>query len=124
MAKILVVEDNALNMKLAALLLGRANHKVLRAGDAESGLALARREQPDLILMDIQLPGMDGFEAIKQIRQDETVQNIPVVALTALAMKGDKERIRAAGYDAYVSKPIDHVEFLAVIDSQLAGHER
>lgn len=119
MGRVLVVEDNPLNMKLAALLLNRAGHEVLKARDAESGVALARREQPDLIMMDIQLPGMDGFEAISQLKQGIT-QKIPVVAVTALAMKGDKERIQAAGYDAYISKPIDQQELLGVVTVLLA----
>ena len=97
MAKILIVEDNPANMKLAIMLLTTAGHAVLSASDAEAGLTLARDEQPDLILMDIQLPGMDGLEAIALLKRAETTRAIPVIALTALAMKGDEERIRAAG---------------------------
>ncbi|MEO6573929.1 MAG: response regulator [Polyangiaceae bacterium] len=120
MAKVLVVEDNPANMKLAVFLLESAGHAVLSATDAETGLTLARGERPDLILMDIQLPGMDGLEAIALLRKDVATRPIPVIALTALAMKGDEERIRAAGCDGYIAKPIRYQEFLAAISAQLA----
>src|SRR5687767_6523197 len=96
-ATVLVVEDNAANMKLATFLLQGAGHTVLRATDAETGLTLARTEQPSLILMDIQLPGMDGLAATAVLKRDEATRAIPVIALTALAMKGDEERIREIG---------------------------
>jgi two-component system cell cycle response regulator DivK len=118
-AKILIVEDNAANMKLAVFLLESAGHGVVSATSAEAGLTLARAEKPDLILMDIQLPGMDGLEATGILKRDETTRAIPVVALTALAMKGDEERIRMAGCDAYVAKPLRYKEFLATISAQL-----
>ena len=105
MARILVVEDNATNMSLATFLLQSAGHTVIRATDAEAGLTLARDEHPNLILMDIQLPGMDGLEATVQLKKDDATRSIPVIALTALAMKGDEERIRAAGCDGYIAKP-------------------
>src|SRR5882757_194366 len=89
MGLVLVVEDNADNLKLATFLLQSAGHTVLSASDAEAGLALARREHPQLILMDIQLPGMDGLEATGLQKGDASTSGIPVVALTALAMKGD-----------------------------------
>ena len=120
MARILVIEDNPTNMKLVVMLLGKASHAVLSATDAEAGLALARAEHPDLILMDIQLPGMDGLAATVLLKADEATRGIPVIALTALAMKGDEERIRAAGCDGYVAKPLAYKEFLAVIEAQLA----
>jgi two-component system cell cycle response regulator DivK len=119
-ATVLVVEDNAANMKLAKFLLTSAGHTVLSATDAEAGLTLARDEQPDLILMDIQLPGMDGLEACALLKKDEVTRSIPVIALTALAMKGDEERIRAAGCDGYIAKPMRYQEFLATIAAQLA----
>ena len=93
---------------------------MLSATDAEAGLTLARDEQPDLILMDIQLPGMDGLEATALLKQDDATRAIPVIALTALAMKGDEERIRAAGCDGYIAKPMRYQEFLATIAAQLA----
>jgi two-component system cell cycle response regulator DivK len=120
MARVLVIEDNADNMKLAIFLLESAAHTVLSATNAESGLMLARDEQPDLILMDIQLPGMDGLEATGQLKRDSATSAIPVIALTALAMKGDEERIRAAGCDGYIAKPMRYREFLATITAQLA----
>jgi two-component system cell cycle response regulator DivK len=120
MATVLVIEDNAANMTLAVFLLQSVGHTVLSARDAEAGLMLARDEQPDLILMDIQLPGMDGLEATALLKHDEATRAIPVIALTALAMKGDEERIRAAGCDGYIAKPMNYHEFLAAIGAQLA----
>jgi two-component system, cell cycle response regulator DivK len=119
MAKVLVIEDNPANMTLATFLLQSAGQGVLSAIDAEAGLTLAREEQPDLILMDIQLPGMDGLEATALLKADDVTRAIPVIALTALAMKGDEERIRAAGCDGYIAKPLSYKEFLAVIAAQL-----
>jgi two-component system cell cycle response regulator DivK len=120
LAKVLVVEDNPINMTLAVFLLKSAGHTVLSANDAEAGLALAREEHPELILMDIQLPGMDGLEATGLLKSDLATRTIPVIALTALAMKGDEERIRAAGCDGYIAKPMRYQEFLATIAAQLA----
>ena len=120
MPKILIVEDNAANMTLAIFLLESAGHTVINATDAEAGLTLARAEQPDLILMDIQLPGMDGLEATMLLKQDHATRAIPVIALTALAMKGDEARIRAAGCNGYIAKPLAYKDFLAVISSQFA----
>ena len=124
MAKILVIEDNPTNMTLAKFLLESVGHSVLNATDAEVGLTLARSEQPDLILMDMQLPGMDGLEATMLLKRDEATRAIPVIALTSLAMKGDEERIRAAGCDAYIAKPMRYQEFLAAIAGQLAPARR
>jgi two-component system cell cycle response regulator DivK len=118
-AVVLVVEDNRANMELASFLLQSVGHSVLAATTAEAGLVLARAERPSLILMDIQLPGMDGLEAIGILKRDDATGSIPVIALTALAMKGDEERIRAAGADGYIAKPIRYQEFLATIAAQL-----
>jgi two-component system cell cycle response regulator DivK len=115
MATVLVVEDNTANMKLAVFLLESAGRTVLTATDAETGLALARSRGPDLILMDIQLPDMDGLEAVALLKADAMTRQIPVIALTALAMKGDEERILGAGYDGYTAKPIAYREFLATV---------
>ena len=120
MARILVIEDNAHNMALALFLLQSAGHSVLSANDAEVGVTLARSEKPNLILMDIQLPGMDGLAATALLKEDETTRGIPVIALTALAMKGDEERIRAAGCDGYIAKPMRYRDFLATIATELA----
>jgi two-component system cell cycle response regulator DivK len=120
MAKVLIIEDNATNMTLAIFLLQSAGHTVLSATDAEAGLTLAHDERPDLILMDIQLPGMDGLQATQLLKRDKATCAIPVIALTALAMKGDEERIRAAGCDGYIAKPMRYQEFLATIAAELA----
>ena len=120
MATVLIVEDNAANLKLATFLLQSAGHTVLSTTDAEAALTLARDQQPDLILMDIQLPGMDGLEATALLKADQATRAIPVIALTALAMKGDEERIRAAGCDGYIAKPMRYQEFLKTIAALLA----
>ena len=119
MAKVLIVEDNPANMTLAVFLLESAGHSVIRATDAEAGLTLARNERPQLILLDIQLPGMDGLQATALLKRDAATRDIPVIALTALAMKGDEARIRAAGCDGYIAKPLDYKNFLAVVSAQL-----
>lgn len=120
MARILVVEDNADNMLLTSMLLESVGHTVLGAVDAEAGLMLARTGRPDLILMDIQLPGMDGLAATVILKHDPLTRDMPVFAVTALAMKGDEERIRAAGCDGYIAKPIGIQAFLATIAQQIA----
>jgi two-component system cell cycle response regulator DivK len=121
MARILIIEDNAANLKLAILLLESRGHAVLVANSAEIGLTLARAEQPDLILMDLQLPGMDGLQATMLLKADPATRALPIIAFTALAMKGDEERIRAAGCDGYIAKPIRYKEFLATIAAQLVA---
>lgn len=123
MAKILIIEDNTANMKLAILLLQNIGHTVLRADDAETGLMLARTDSPDLILMDIQLPGMDGLEATALLKKDPATAAIPVIALTALAMKGDQEKTHLAGCDAYLAKPVRHKELYAAIALLLPGDD-
>ena len=115
MATVLIIEDNQANLKLAMMLLETAGHEPVGAPDAETGLALARSLQPGLILMDIQLPGMDGFAAATVLKADVATRAIPLVALTALAMRGDEQRILASGYDGYIAKPLDYRNFLAVV---------
>jgi len=119
MARVLVVEDNSSNMTLATFLLESVGHTVLSATDAEAGLTIARAEQPELILMDIQLPGMDGLQATALLKGEDATRGIPVIALTALAMKGDEERIRAAGCDGYIAKPMRYKDFLAAVAAHL-----
>jgi CheY-like chemotaxis protein len=104
---ILVVEDNARNMKLVRDVLNHVGYRTLEAATAEDGLALARAEQPGLVLMDVQLPGMDGVEALERLRADPVTADVRVVALTAFAMKEDRERFLAAGFDGYLEKPLD-----------------
>lgn len=119
MASILVVEDNPANMRLATLLLENAGHKVLCAADAEYGVALARAALPDLVLMDLQLPGMDGLAATELLKGDAATARIPIIALTALAMKADHARSLQAGCDGYIAKPLRYRELYAMIDSLL-----
>jgi two-component system cell cycle response regulator DivK len=119
MAKVMIVEDNSANLSLSTFLLESAGHTVLSTSSAEGALGVARAARPDLILMDIQLPGMNGLEATALLKADDTTRSIPVIALTALAMKGDEERIRAAGCDGYIAKPIRYQEFLATVAAHL-----
>lgn len=121
MARILVIEDNVSNMTLATFLLESVGHTVLAATDAEAGIATARAERPDLVLMDIQLPGMDGLKATALLKANDETRSIPVIALTALAMKGDAERIHSAGCDGYIPKPMAYREFLATVARLLPG---
>lgn len=121
MARVLVIEDNVSNMKLATFLLESVGHTVLAATDAEAGLARAIAEQPDLVLMDIQLPGMDGLQATALLKAGEETSSIPVIALTALAMKGDAERIHTAGCDGYIAKPMAYREFLDTVSRFLTS---
>jgi two-component system cell cycle response regulator DivK len=121
MARVLIIEDNPANMKLATLLLERAGHTVLAAIDAETGLTRARAEQPDLILMDIQLPGMDGLAATTLLKKDATTAAIPIIALTAMAMKKDMQKSMDAGCDAYITKPLRYQDLYAAIVRLLTG---
>ena len=123
-AKILIIEDNPPNLELAADLLQAAGHTVVQATSAEEGLRLARAERPDLILMDVRLPGMDGLDAVRVLKRDQGTRHIPTVALTAQAMKGDEEAARAAGFDAYVTKPIDTRTFPRTLARLLAEREK
>ena len=120
MARILIVEDNPANMKLAKLLVRNAGHTALCAVDAETGLMLARAEKPELILMDIQLPGMDGLAATRLLKMDLVTAAIPIIALTAMAMKDDQEKTKVAGCDAYIAKPLRYQELYAAIDTLLS----
>ena len=104
---ILIIEDNEKNMKLARDLLQYHGFTIAEATNAEDGLALARAQIPNLILMDIQLPGMDGVTALGQLRADPSTSSIPVVAMTASVMKEDRERFDKAGFDGFITKPID-----------------
>ena len=119
MADILVIEDNPANMKLSTLLLVHAGHSVMCATDAEAGLLMARTRQPALILMDIQLPGMDGLAATAILKRDPVTAGIPIIALTAMAMKADQEKSRSAGCDAYIAKPLRYRELYDAVDGLL-----
>ena len=117
--KILVIEDNELNMKLVRGLFTLGNYTLLEATDAETGIQMAHEHHPDLILMDIQLPGMDGLEATKKILDYDDLKGIPVIALTSYAMEGDREKALLAGGTGYITKPIDTRNFLNVISQFL-----
>jgi len=119
---VLVIEDNELNRKLVMALLQKGSYRVLEADNAESGLDLARNGKPDLILMDVQLPGMDGLTATRILKNDPVLKNIPVVALTAYAMEGDVEKAKEAGCDGYLTKPIDFHNFFDVVSKFSQKH--
>jgi CheY-like chemotaxis protein len=110
--RILIIEDNPANMDLMVYLLGAFGFETLRAVSGEDGLERARRDGPDLVLSDIHLPGIDGYEVARAIKADPKLDGLPVVAVTALAMVGDRERGLDAGFDGYVSKPIDPETFV------------
>jgi CheY-like chemotaxis protein len=112
---VLVIEDDERNMKLVRSLLLLEKYDVLEAQDAERGIHLAREHHPDLILMDIQLPGMDGLTATHSIKADDCLKDIPIVALTSYAMKGDEEKAAVAGCAGYITKPIDTRSFMQTI---------
>ena len=120
MHTILVIEDNAANMKLVTLLLNNAGYNTLFAADAEAGIRLARAERPDLILMDLHLPGMDGLAATSLLKQDPLTAAIPVIALTAMASRTDEDNCRAAGCDAFIVKPLRYKILYEAIDRLLA----
>jgi two-component system cell cycle response regulator DivK len=120
---ILVVEDNERNLKLLRDVLQYAGYGVLAARTAEDGIALAVSEPPDLVLMDLQLPGIDGIEALRRLRESPRTANIPVVAVTAQAMKQDRERVLRAGFDGYVEKPISVRAFPDQVRRFLPGEE-
>jgi two-component system cell cycle response regulator DivK len=120
---ILVVEDNERNLKLLRDVLQYAGYGVRAARTAEDGIALAVSEPPDLVLMDLQLPGIDGIEALRRLRESPRTANIPVVAVTAQAMKQDRERVLQAGFDGYVEKPISVRAFPDQIRRFLPGEE-
>jgi CheY-like chemotaxis protein len=117
--RILVIEDNPTNLDLVLYLLRAAGHEPRTARDGASGLDEARLHRPALVLLDLQMPGMDGFEVLRRLRADPALASVPVVAVTALAMVGDRERILAAGFDGYIPKPIVPEAFLAQVASFL-----
>ena len=119
MARILLVEDNDLNRDMLSRRLQRKGHEVLMAADGMQGLLMAESETPDLVLLDMSLPSGSGLELLGRLRADERSRRVPVVALTAHAMRGDRERFLAAGCDGYISKPIESGAFLAAVASFL-----
>lgn len=119
--RILLVEDNPQNRRLAQFLLKSRGYVVLEATTGQEALELARTHRPDLILMDLQLPGLDGFAATRLLKQDAVTRDIPVVALTAYAMRGDRERAAEAGCHGYITKPINVQDFQAAVSRYLAA---
>lgn len=117
--KILIVEDNELNMKLFQDLLDAQGYQTFQTREGLQALSLAREHRPDLILMDIQLPEISGLEVTKWLKEDDELSHIPVIAVTAFAMKGDEERIREGGCEAYISKPISVISFLETVRQYL-----
>ena len=121
MKRILVVEDNETNMYLISFILRENNYEIIEAGSGEQGVELAIKEKPDLVLMDIQLPGIDGLEATKRIRESEADGEIPIVALTSYAMVGDREKALNSGCDGYIEKPINPETFVAEMEKYLTA---
>ncbi|MDQ2696850.1 MAG: response regulator, partial [Pseudomonadota bacterium] len=123
-ARILIIEDNATNLDLMAYLLTAFGHRVLTARDGEEGLAAARREAPQLIVCDVHMPRMDGYAVARRLKSHPALHAIPLVAVTALAMVGDRDRILAAGFDGYITKPIDPETFVRDVTAFLAAPSR
>ena len=124
MSLILIVEDNEKNLKLVRDVLQVKGFSTIEAGSAEDGIKLAAERKPDLILMDIQLPGMNGIDALKALRADKATASIPIVAVTASVMQQDRTLIMEAGFDGYIGKPINIKEFLDAVRTALEGHKR
>jgi len=116
---VLIIEDNETNLYMMRFILTKMGHTVLEARDGAAGVDLAKGSRPDLILMDIQLPVMDGYAATRLIRQDDAIKNVPIIAVTSYAMVGDREKAIDAGCTAYVEKPIDPVSFIKVLERYL-----
>ncbi len=119
--RILVIEDQADNRQILRDLLASANFEVIEAEDGETGLAAAAKHRPDLILMDIQLPGLDGYEATRRLKADEGLKSIPIIVVTSYALGGDADKARAAGCDAYISKPYSPRQLLAKVREYLSS---
>ena len=119
--KILVIDDNELNIKLIVglLITKRPEYEILRATTAEEGIKMAHENLPDLILMDIQLPGMNGLDATEELKNDTNTRDIPILALTSYAMEGDEEKAKNSGCSGYITKPIDTKKFLITIEKHL-----
>jgi two-component system, cell cycle response regulator DivK len=122
--QVLVVEDNERNMKLFRDVLHASGYRTLEAATGERAVELVFEHRPDLVLMDIQLPDIDGVEALDRLRADERFSSVPVLALTAQAMEGDRERFLAAGFDGYLSKPVNITEFVATVKRYCEGGSR
>jgi len=120
-ARILIIEDNPANIELMSFLLSAYGHAPLSAADGPRGVAAARSERPDLIACDVNLPGMDGFAVLAELKGDPALAGVPILAVTALAMTGDREKVLAAGFDGYISKPIEPESFVAELEAFLTS---
>jgi CheY-like chemotaxis protein len=118
-ARILIIEDNTANLELVRYLLESAGHAILSATNGMDGIAMARRELPDLVLCDLQLPLLDGYGVLQQLRESEECKDVAVVAVTAFSMRGDEHRVLTAGFDGYLAKPIDPERFIGQIEAFL-----
>jgi two-component system cell cycle response regulator DivK len=121
---VLIVEDNLLNMKLFSAMIAAQGYDVLQATDGSQGLAMARQHHPDVIIMDVQLPGISGLEVAHSLKADDNTRDIQIIATTAYALSGDEAKMRDSGCDAYMAKPIAITEFLELIDSLMARSRR
>jgi CheY-like chemotaxis protein len=120
-ARVLLVEDNPANLALMQYLLQASGYTTLTAADGREGIAVAQRETPDVILMDLQLPIMDGYEAARQMREVPTLHGVPIIAVTAFAMVGDRDKILARGFDGYIAKPITPERFVSEVEAFIAA---
>ena len=123
-AAVLVIDDNSANLDLMVYLLRAFRHEAIAAADGEQGVTLARQARPAAILCDVQMPRLDGFEVLRILKADPLTRAIPVIAVTALAMVGDRERIMAAGFDGYITKPIVPETFVSQVEQYMAGEIR
>jgi two-component system, cell cycle response regulator DivK len=120
---VLIVEDNPLNMKLFTAMIGAQGYCVLQACDGLRGIEIAQGQHPNLIIMDIQLPGMSGLEAAQNLKADEATRDIPIIATTAFALRGDEDKIRASGVDGYMAKPIAISQFLDMVEAFMTARQ-
>ena len=118
-ARILIIEDNKANLELVEYLLKASGYATLAAQDGEQGVRAARKEKPDLIICDLQMPVMDGYEVVRELKKDPLLRPIPVIAVTALSMPGDRNNVLAAGFDGYLSKPIEPETFVRTVEGFL-----
>ena len=123
-ARILIIEDNKTNLELVDYLLKASGYETLTARDGEEGLRTAREEHPDLVICDLQMPVMDGYEVVREMKKDPLLRSIPIIAVTALSMPGDRSNILAAGFDGYLSKPIDPETFVRSVQDFLLSELR
>ena len=115
-ARILLIEDNKTNLELTEYLLKASGYSTLAAGNGEEGIRAAQKEHPDLIICDLQMPVMNGYEVVRELKEDPLLRPIPIIALTALSMPGDRRNVLAAGFDGYMAKPIDPETFVRTIE--------